>query len=70
MGDFITIMMSNTTDIIFAIFGVKATNIIHGYVIAECCAECFLTAFFFFRQTNRLGFLCVCVCVYNLCLAN
>lgn len=48
MGDFITIMMSNTTDIIFAIFGVKATNIIHGYVIAECCAECFLTAFFFF----------------------
>jgi len=47
MGDFITITMSNTTDIILAIFGVKATtNIIHGYVLAECCAECFLRAFF------------------------
>ncbi len=54
MGDFITIMMSNTTDIILAIFGVKATtNIIHGYVLAECSAECFVRGFCF-RQTNRL----------------
>lgn len=49
MGDFITIMMSNTAHLILAIFGVKATtNMIHGYVLAECCAGCFLKAFFFF----------------------
>lgn len=40
--------MSNTTDIILAIFGVKATtNMIPGYVLAECRAECFLRAFLF-----------------------
>lgn len=45
----------------YCFFGVKATaNMIHGFVLAECRAECFLRAFF--SQTNRLGFF-VCVCV-------